>query len=396
MIPQSATSIHDFKTCPMLYRLRHILRLRPIDDPATARQGTNWHKCLEILTDPAGGEQAMIDHLNITYSNCPPSVELTDWEVERTVLLYSALGWLWYWRDDEIETLAREVHFERQINTLYSRRGMIDRIIRRNRQLLLGEYKSTSKPIDSSSLYWDRLNLDSQLTLYLLEARHAQLAGQLEQFGITATDPLISGVLYDVWHKPAIRPKKLTQADSKKFVADGKYFGEEFNCVLWIDAHRTDDNLHTRNLVVNGREAEITLGSIPKPTNKNPNPEIPFAIRETPEMFGARLLADIRENPGNHFARKEIARTDRELAILDAEYYNIARLAHMADQRDLWFRNENQCDATYRCSFYSICYYNLDVTNGIVTTGFKCLIKGIENAKAPQDAPETNAPQRPK
>jgi hypothetical protein len=363
MIFQSATSITDYKLCPMLYYLRHVLRLRPIEEPETLRIGSSWHKCLEILTDPNGGQEAMIDHLNRAYAKCPPSVELTDWEVERTILLYTALGWQWHWQNDQVETLAREVSFNRQVNNLYSRRGKIDRVIRRNRQLHLGEYKSTSKPIDPGSLYWDRLKLDSQLTLYLIEARHAQLAGQLEQYGISASDSLISGMLYDVWRKPTIRPKKLTQADTKKFLEDGKYFEEQFI------VHRNPRQM----MIVEINGIAIDLSNPLQATSGKK--EGTFAIRETPEMFGARLLADIREQPDRYFARKEIARTDQELQQLNEEYANIARLTDIVTRRHLWFKNEHHCDATYRCAFYPICYYNLDVTDGKVPDGFRCLNK---------------------
>ena len=357
MVPQSATSISDYKLCPTLYYLRHVLRLRPIEAPDAARQGTNWHRCLEILTEPGGGRDAMIAHMNQAYATCPPSVNLTEWEIERTTLLYSALGWAWHWQNDEIETVAREVHFDRQVNSVYRRRGKIDRILRQNGQLLLGEYKSTGKPIDPDAFYWKRLKLDSQLTLYLIEARHAQLAGQLEQYGISASDPLISGVLYDVWHKPTIRLKKLTQAESKKFVENGEYFDEKFTVIQLPNAAPV--------FFINDIQAEVTPGK----------KEGTIAIRETPEMFGARLLADIKENPEKYFARKEIARTDQELAVADTEFYNLARLADIATRRHLWFKNEHQCDALWRCPFHSICFYNLDVSNGQVPDGFRCLNK---------------------
>ena len=360
MIPQSATSITDFKQCPMLYRLRHVLRLRPVEDAETLRVGTNWHKCLEVLTEPDGGRDVLIAHLNQAYETCPPSIDLTDWEVERIILLYSALGWDWYYQDDKIETVAREVHFDRQVNNVYRRRGKMDRITRVGAALMLGEYKSTSKPIDPGSMYWDRLNLDSQISMYILEARYAQLAGKLEQFGISATDPLISGVLYDVWHRPLIKPKKLSMADSKKFVENGEYFGEEFKAE-WIETKLGSSNC----LKVNEVWAEVAPGK----------KEGTFAIRETPEMFGARLLADIRENPEKHFARKPIARTDEELARFDRECYNLARVADFMTKRDLWFVNENHCTATYRCQFSPICFYNVDVSNGQVPDGFKCLNK---------------------
>ncbi len=377
MIAQSATSITDFKNCTMLYYLRHVLRLRPVEDADTLRVGTNWHKCLEILTEPSGpylsGQERLIAHLNKAYETCPPSVSLTDWEVERTILLYSALGWDWFWQDDKIETVAREVPFDRQVNPVYRRRGKIDRIIwvGATPTLMLGEYKSTSKPIDPGSLYWDRLNLDSQITMYIIEARRAQLVGELEQYGIAATDPLISGVLYDVWHKPMIKPKKLSMADSKKFVENGEYFGEKFE----VEVFNGGPGIGLDSIKVNGTDAEIISGTMPKPTKKNPDPVCPYAIRETPEMFGARLLADIRENPEKHFARKPIARTDEELARFDKEFYNLARVAKFMTDRDLWFVNENRCTATYKCSFYPICFYNVDVSNGQVPEGFKCLNK---------------------
>ncbi len=381
----------------MMYYLGHVLRLKPVATPDTLRQGTNWHRAVEILTmtpgilcecvwgdkDPyskpvsdcliCGGSgyvpddlrEALIRSLNAAYAECPASVELSAWETERTIILYSALGWQWHWGNDQVETVAREVGFDRQVNSRYRRRGRIDRIIRRGGQVLLGEYKSTSKPIDSGSLYWDRLRLDSQLTLYLIEARHLQLAGELEQYGLSATDPLIFGMLYDVWHKPTIRPKKLSQADTKKFVATKEYFGETFD----LDTPpivSVEGELHEDVLPVNQAATEVTWGAKPKKEGATR----PFAIRETPEMFGARLLADIQANPEKHFARKEIARTDRDLRDMDEEFENIFRLTNISVHRDLWFRNENQCDATYRCSFHSICYYNLDVTDGNVPDGF--------------------------
>ncbi len=328
--------------------------------------GTSWHKCLEIFTGPDGSQEAVVEHLNAAYSRCPPSMELADWEVERVILLYSFVGWSWHrsWQQaEDIETIAREVHFERQVNNLYGRRGKIDQIIRWGDRLLLGEYKSTSQPIDSGSVFWGQLRLATQPTLYILEARRAQLAGKLESFGITATDPLISGVLYDVWKKPTIRPKKLTQAESKKFVESGEYFVEKF------EIHR--DTCQPAIMTINQTAIDFTN---PDKVTLGKKAGV-FAIRETPEMFGARLLADIREEPEKYFARKEIPRSDLELAQLDAEYDNIARITYFMARRNLWYRNENQCTARYRCSMHPICLNNLDVSSGLVPDRFKCLNK---------------------
>ena len=365
MISQHASTIRSFKLCPMLYRLQRVLCLQPVEETEALRMGTNWHKCLEILTDPEQGQDALITHLDTAYENRPPSVEPVDWETERTVLLYSALGWLWYWQDDKVETIAREIPFKREVRPGYVRQGRIDRIIRRG-LVQVGEYKSTSKSIESGSAYWNTLNLDTQITLYIIEARHLQLAGGLTHLCIYPNDSRISGVLYDVWHKPSIRPKKLSQADTKTFIETGEYFGEKFKVTACAGPQDTGTFY-----LVNDASVEVTYGKPPKPTKKNPDPVAPPSIRETPEMFGARLLADIKEHPENHFARKEISRTDAELARFDDEYYRIARLANLMEKQNLWYVNEHQCHATYRCPYSQICQHNLDVENGNIPDGFK-------------------------
>ena len=183
------------------------------------------------------------------------------------------------------------------------------------------EYKSTSRAIDSGSTYWARLNLDTQINTYLQAIRELQLLGALDSRGIGATDPLISEVLYDVWHKPAIRPRKLTQADSKVFAESGEYCGQTFEVDLRLGGY-------DKRVLVDGAEAEVEPGK----------KEGTFAIRETPDMFGARLLQSIYEEPEKH----------------------------------LWWTNENQCEATYKCPYVPICYQKLDVYDGETTPpGFR-------------------------
>jgi len=386
---QSATSVVAFKSCPTLYFLSYIMRLQPVVVDEALRMGTSWHKCLEILTMSAGGDcpnmcisasghqcslcggsgtlpddmrVVLVEHLNQAYAVVPPSVESEKWEVERITLLNCALGWLWYWGDDTVETLAREVGFHRTVNSLTRRVGYIDRLIRWRGSCSLGEYKSTGKPIDSGSAYWRGLNANTQLNMYLIEARIAQADGKLTQFGVAPDDPAIAGVLYDVWAKPKTKPKNLTMGATKKFIKDGEYCGQQFEVTVFDQA-----------VSVNGQDTLVTLGTKPKPTKKNPDPEQPFAICETPEMYGARLLADIQERPEKYFARRLIARTDRELEQADAELARIARVVNLMTIRDLWYKNEQHCNATYRCKFFQLCHYGLlnDVREGRIPEGFE-------------------------
>lgn len=342
----SASAIGAFKACPMRFRLSYVERLRPAEDTEALRVGTNWHACLEVALAPAACDDArtplerVVDFLNERYGTVPTGIDATAWAVEREVLANSVAGWLWYWQNDGMKTLDREIEFDLPIRNPANGRalpnaryiGKIDRIVEHEGQRKVGEYKSTSRPIDPESSYWDRLNLDTQVSVYTLAAR---------QGIIQAT-----GVLYDVWHRPTIRPKKLTQADTKKFIESGDYCGQKFQVI-----DRTGD------WTVNGEYAEIEPGAKPGV----------FAIRETPQMFGARLLADIVERPEFYFARRDIARTDRDLEDFSWELLHLYQTMRQLERSGHWYRNESQCEATFRCPYMSICTHRQDVCDGVTT-----------------------------
>ena len=380
---QSASSITALKACPMLYFLSYVLRLEPTEDQTPLRMGTNWHKCLEILTLEPGGvcpciiegeswvpgcslcgetgilpndlRESLLRSLNHVYAIKPVSIEAIDWEIEREILWQCALGWHWYYQDDEVETLGREIKFYEALSKTYRRIGFIDRLVRWQGVISIGEYKSTSKPIDSGSAYWAGLSANPQNDMYLIEARRLQKAGELGEYGVPCGGPGISGILYDVWQKPKIKPKMLTQAATKQFIEDGLYCGQEFE----VDYAVSQMTI----LVVNGVGTDLLPGK----------KEGTFAIRETIQMFGARLQADIQLDPGKFFARKMIPRTDQQLREADDEFHAIARVAHYMTIRDVWYRNEDQCHTKYRCRFFGICNYGLlpSVRDGEIPDGFK-------------------------
>ena len=146
-----------------------------------------------------------------------------EWETERITLLYSFIGYNWYYQEvnAQYNTLVNETKFNLPLRSPTSGRalphvvvkGKIDNVLRQPETdcYYIREYKSTSKSLDSDSTYWNHLNLDTQTRLYPWAA--AQLDPKYRDIKI----------LYDVWHKPTIRPKKLTQADSKKFIETGEY-----------------------------------------------------------------------------------------------------------------------------------------------------------------------------
>jgi len=382
----SASFMGAFKNCPMRCYLKYVLGLIPIEDTDSQRQGTNWHKILEIMGMKPGSVclecsntqknpecplcegsdilpkdmmDAVIRYLNKTYEVVPMSKTREEWLTERAILLYSLCGYNWRYIEDDFEVVAEEIQFSLPVLNPATGRalpnvtldGKIDKIVQSpNGTYYIDEHKSTGKSIDSDSTFWSHLNLDTQTKLYPYAAQRLQQSGDLKKYGIDPSDPLIRGVRYDAWHKPGISPKKLTQTDSKKFVEDGMYCGQKFD-VDYISFGYT----------VNGALAKCEHGK----------KEGTFAVRETPEMFGARLLADIAERPDFYFARREISRTDAELKALAWDIYNIYHTVKFMNKTGAWWTNEQQCEATFRCPYTSICYNNIEVSDGVVPEGFK-------------------------
>lgn len=381
----SASSIACFKACPYRYYLAYHLGIRPIEDTEALRVGTNWHAILEIATmephsqcphcgplaepdsecELCGGVdtlpedimEAVVRHLDKAYENRPMSIDPIDWEVERIILLYSLVGWRWNYSEDRIETIEREIKFKLPLRNPASGRalprvkrvGVIDRIIQQNGQYKIGEYKSTSKSLDSDSSFWDHLNLTTQISMYAQAVREMDLGYE------------IGDTLSDVWHKPSIRPKKLTQAESKTFVETGLY-------PLDPEFFQQEFELYVENLP--SGSAAVTVANTPAEVTPGKK-EGTYAVRETPEMYGARLLADIQARPEYYFARKPIARTDADLKQFEVELYHIYRTIRQMAKDNAWFKNENQCEATFKCPYMGLCYHNIDVSDGQTPDGFR-------------------------
>lgn len=384
----SASLIGSLKACPFQCYVNYVLGIVPDIDSDALRQGSNWHRMLEIMkmgpstvcpecankgqknpncplcegTDILPGDlmEAAVRQLNKSYEHCPVAKTREEWQVERTKLLYSLAGYNWRYSGDDYEVIARELRFDLPLRNLTNSRALpgvyirivIDKLIRATNGIIcVMEHKSTSSSLDSDSSYWNHLSLDTQTNLYPWALSRLQLEGKLEYLGIMPDDRLIQEVKYDVWRKPTIAPKMLSQANSKKFVETGEYMGEKFKVLT--------DDVYTHT--VNGEQADIEPGK----------KEGTFAIKETPDMYGARLLADITERPDFYFARRDLVRTEKDFQRLDKELLGIYRSFQFMKKNNCWWRNERQCEAKYKCQYMDICYNNIDLSTGVVPAGFK-------------------------
>lgn len=374
----SASFISAFKACAMRCHNKYVVGIRTVEDTESKRMGTNWHKIQEIYSMKPGAVcpecsktqkqfncvlcdgtdilpddmmDAVLRHLNQAYAECPQNKTLESWEAERIILLYSLVGYKWYYGEPDYIVVDRELRFRIPLCSPTSGRalphvvvdGCIDKIVKNaDGDYCIWDHKSTGKSLDSDSTFWNHLALDTQTTLY----PHA--AAQLDDkyHGIK--------VLYDAWHKPQIRPKKLTQGESKKFVENGEYMGEKF------EVTRDGEDVYAK-VLVNGSVATMEPGA----------KEGTFAIRETAEMFGARLLKDITERPEFYFVRRDIPRTSDDIERFKREIYNIYQTVRLMYKNNSWYRNEQQCEATFKCDYINLCYNNITPKEGEEVEGFE-------------------------
>jgi hypothetical protein len=185
--------------------------------------------------------------------------------------------------------------------------------------------------------------------MYVYAAQQMQLAGDLEMYGIKTTDPLIQDCVFDGLHKPGIAPKKLSQKDSKEFVETGRYFEKKFEVTHSSVGTLVDDEL-----------------AVTEPGAK----EGTFTIRETPEMYGMRLMDDMSERPEFYFGRREVARTKKDIENFQKKIYSIYQGYKFMCRTETWSKDEDQCEATYICEYTGLCYNNVDPTVGDIP-GFK-------------------------
>jgi hypothetical protein len=385
-----SSAITAFKTCPIKYRLSCLEGLREAVEPQHFRMGTAWHKGLEILGSPAGAQipvripgpngvgehdgfvivsdenrvELAVEAATAAYATIPDSIDSTDWAVERETVAVAVVAYNWLHPQDEYEIVATEVEFDLPLvnpetgrpSTRFRRGGRIDRIVRNKATgaLLIGENKTTSRPIDSGSTYWARLRKDTQSKFYIVAGRDMQSGTKTADF-TDAWDrgPLVSGLLHDVFHKPQISPKKLTQAESAEFRDNKTYYGQTFELGI--------------------TEGVWSVDGIPAETEHGKKAGT-FAIRETPGMFGARLLQAMTSEPEKYFARREVAFTDQEL--LDFQYQVWAIQKNIADMERTgrWYECEANCEPMGggKCCYLPICYSNVQCCDGATTPpGFR-------------------------
>lgn len=327
--------MQTFRTCPRKHLYRYELGVRKSRQEDYFRLGGAFHLGLDLRAqgkteaDAIAGAVAGYDTLP---GWCQSDEQVAEWMVERETVARLLSGYFWRWSDPgpnvivPAEVIATEQVFDLPVvnpetgkaSTLWRVGGKIDKIVKlSDGRLAVMEHKTTGDSIEPGSDYWTRLEIDSQISLYMYAAR---------QMGFN-----VATVLYDVARKPGIRPRKITRKDYDE-IASGTYCGEPLTV--------SPSDIHTGEV-------------------------------ERPAMYGARLTADIAARPDFYYSRREIPRLDVDLDGFAQELWDTAATIREARNHGRHYRNSGACTGFGTCEYLSHCL--VGITRERPPAGFEAI-----------------------
>jgi len=310
----------SFLTCRAKSRFEYELGIRRVTDAKALRMGSAYHEGLEVLANTNELEPAL-EAASVSYVAAPDNFDQWEWEIEEQTVRALLSGYSWRWSESGITYEAAEQKFNLKIRNPATGRaipgwewaGKIDGIVRlADHRWAVKENKLLSDSLDSDADLWRRLQIDSQISGYLIAAR--ELGYPVET------------VLYDVTRKPTIKPNDIPLLDP-----DG------LKVVL--------DRSGNRVLTKQGK---------PRQTADTELGYVLVSRKMTPAEWGEKIVEDIAKRPDFYYARREIPRLDKDLEEWQAEMYEVQRTISEAQKSGRWFKtvSSNTCDF---CSYFGLC-----------------------------------------
>ena len=317
----------SFKRCRRRHWWEYENQIRPETDAKALRMGSAVHAGLDVLKQGGTLEAAdeMVRHF---YAVLPEGQDEQAWEYESITVACLVSGWAWRWGErGGLDVIASEASFQMELRNPatgastpnYDLAGKMDGIVRlEDLRLSVLEHKTVSEDLAESSDYWRRLQMDSQISLYVHAAR------ELGQD--------VHGVLFDVIRKPSIRPEAVPLTDPNGFK-------------IVLDRH--------------GNRVLTKDGKKPRETASAADGYVLKTRPMTGDEWAVKLTADIGERPEYYFARREIARLDSEIAEAMEEFWDLQKTLQDAKLRERWYRTVSRDTCPY-CPFFAICSSKYD------------------------------------
>jgi len=317
----------SFKRCRRRHWWEYEQRIRPETDARALRMGSAVHAGLDVLKQ-GGPLETAHESADAFYAYLPDGMDEQAWEYERTTVACLVSGWVWRWGErGGLDVLASEASFQMELRNPatgaatpnYDLAGKMDGIVRlEDSRLSVLEHKTVSEDLGESSDYWQRLQMDSQISLYVYAAR---------QQGHE-----VHGVLFDVIRKPTIRPEAVPLIDRNGFK-------------IVLDR--------------NGNRVMTKDGKKPRETASAADGYVLQTRPMTGDEWAEKLTTDIGQRPEYYFARREVARLDSEIEEAMEEFWDLQKTLQEARLHDRWYRTVSRDTCPY-CPFFALCSSKYD------------------------------------
>ncbi len=293
------SALKTFRRCKTEFHVSYELGYRSLGEPEALRFGSLFHVGLEAwwradATVPGLQLRAAIEAIT------PHAADEFDL-VRAGVLLQ---GYDARWAADEYDVLAVEAQFRAPLvnpstgaaSRTFEVGGKLDAIVRSRADGLvyIVEHKTSGEDIGAGSSYWERLQLDTQISIYFAGAR--------------SLGHDVAGCLYDVIGKPRLAPLKATPLESQKRTKQGA-------------------------LYANQRERD-----------------------ETPDEYRQRLTEHVALSPDRYYQRGTVVRLETEEREAAFDTWWTARAVRDAQLAGAWPKNPDACQRFGRdCTYLPVC-----------------------------------------
>lgn len=326
----TASRLGSLLRCARQHYWRYEVGLQKTQKSDALRFGTAWHTAMETRAKGATIDDAFAAALG--------ERETLD-ELQVAILGSLLAGYYKHYENDTlVAKVYPEVLFENPLHgsRTFNAAGKLDGLGElTDGRLALLEHKTASDSLADDSDYWIRLKGNLQVHQYVLAAR--DLGWNVET------------VIYDVVHKPAMRPKQIPILDT--------------------------DGLK----IVNDEQGNRVYNKDGKSPRQSAGEGMTMVTRtETADEFGDRLVADVLERPEFYFARKEIPVLEDDLDEFQAQRLvqsrQILNCRHQAKAQAKphqgWPRHVNTAICRM-CEFAGFCLHGITPDLNALPDGYK-------------------------
>lgn len=340
----TASRLRAWRSCHRAHFFRYLLGLQTPSTPVM-EFGTHAHKALEHWY-----RAWMLGHPDLRLNDALEYIDDAEGidEVTRIRLRVLVVAYDARWGAEDWEVLAVEQEFRYFLGDIEIG-GKIDALIRERStgRVFVVEHKTSTQDTSPGSLYWDRLSIDTQVSIYIDGAA----------FGL---DYEIAGCVYDVIKRPEHDLKRATPQESRKYTTgkgcktcggSAKPGAVEKGRGYKIVTFTTVEHVPCEDCDATGWKKD--KDGVPEAPRLHSNQR---SEDETLDQYEERLSSEIAERPDDFLARSVVVRLDSELPRMRQELLDTIESMQALEDRNLHSPNHDACvRGRDMCPFFSVC-----------------------------------------